>query len=119
MNLSDAFTAVPPTIEIEGKQIKLRPASAGMFKFIRGVLERIDTTEDSSVILMLYIICAMNSAQTAIDFCRHKDILQGEIDSLLLTLRQQDIDAVDSYLAGVLERVAAAKVDVPDKQGKA
>ena len=112
MNQNEAFTDEPPAID----GITLSPFNGRVANIINHYVLTKDGASDLTSI-GAYLILGTKETREALQILRREDALI-ECDAVAMELSEGEFQAVSAYLGRVLDRRAAAAVEVAESPGK-
>jgi hypothetical protein len=112
MNQNEAFTDEPPAIN----GIVLLPFNGRVANIINHYVLTKDGASDLTSI-GAYVILGTKETREALQVLRRDDALT-ECDAVALELTEDEFQAVSAYIGRVLDRRAAAAVEVAESPGK-
>jgi hypothetical protein len=112
MNQNEAFTDEPPIIE----GVPMRPFSGRVANIISQYVLSQEGAGDLTSIGAYVLISIMESREALAILRRDSAVI--ECDSRALDLSEDDFAAINDYLGRVLDRRAAASIEIPESPGK-
>jgi hypothetical protein len=112
MNQNEAFTDEPPIIE----GVPMRPFSGRVANIISQYVLSQEGSGDLTSIGAYVLISGMESREALAILRRENAVI--ECDSRALDLSEEDFSAINAYLGRVLDRRAAASIEIPESPGK-
>jgi hypothetical protein len=112
MNQNEAFTDKPPIIE----GVSMRYYDGVVQNTIKNYVARLDNAIEATYI-GAYVIISTMGGREALEILTGKDAVIT-CDARALDLPKKDFDAINDYLCRVLDRRAAASIEIPESPGK-
>jgi hypothetical protein len=112
MNQNESFTDEPPIIE----GVPMRPFSGRVANIISQYVLSQEGAGDLTSIGAYVLISSMESREALAILRRDNAVI--ECDSRALDLSEDDFAAINAYLGRVLDRRAAASIEIPESLGK-
>jgi hypothetical protein len=112
MNQNEAFTDEPPIIE----GVPMRPFSGRVANIISQYVLSQEGAGDLTSIGAYVLISGMESREALAILRRENAVI--ECDARALDLSEDDFAAINTYLGRVLDRRAAAAIEIPESPGK-